>query len=188
MGSPRCKGRRPRSASAAARGPGGRVRGREKPSSSPLLDRPHGDPEPGRPEHGVQAAKFRIARLGEHLVGRLASELRSARDLGDAALRLRDLAQREHERRLVAILDHGLEVRRGFGGVLELLDEPGLVRQASGGRAAFSAQCAPCSPRSTLSHGQCPFAASSCLLRKGAEPPPVRAGRDRRGIPAPNRS
>ena len=90
-----------------------------------------------RLEHGVQAAKLRFARLGEHLVGRFASEFRSTGDLGDAALRLGDLAQRQHEHRLIAILDHGLEVRRSFGGTLELLDQPRFVRQASDGRVDF---------------------------------------------------
>src|SRR5439155_1252854 len=54
---------------------------------------------------------------------------------------------------LVALLDNGLKVRGRFRRVLKLLDQPRLVRKASGGRAASFARCAPCNLRNTLWHG-----------------------------------
>lgn len=78
--------------------------------------------------------------------------MRFARDLSDAALRLRNLAERHHDCALVAIFDHRLEIGSSVGRIPELLDQPGFVRNASGNGAAFAARCVPCSPGSNPSH------------------------------------
>src|SRR5439155_5299496 len=86
--------------------------------------------------------QLRVAGFGEHLVRRLTRELCFTRNFRNTALRLGNLAKREHECSLVALLDNGLKVRGRFRRVLKLLDQPRLVRKASGGRAASFARCA----------------------------------------------
>jgi len=56
--------------------------------------------------------------------------LRLARDLRNPTLRLRDVAQREHEHRLIAILDCSLQIRRRLSRVLQPLDQPRFIGQA----------------------------------------------------------
>ena len=109
-------------------------------SDGPFLDRLYGDPKARCLQYGTETPQFWIAGLGEHFVGRLARELRFAGDVGDAALCLGHLAQREHDRGLVSILKHGFEVRRGFGGGFQPLDQPGFIGKAR--RRAASLRCA----------------------------------------------
>ena len=120
------------------------------PLGSALLDGPYCNPQSGRSQYGLQASQLGIAGFGEHLVRRLPCELRLARDFSNAALRLSNMAQREHQRGLVTFLYDCLEVRGGFRRVLELLDQPRLVTKASGDRAASFARCALCSLGNSL--------------------------------------
>jgi hypothetical protein len=66
-------------------------------------------------------------------------------------LGLRHLAKREHERRLIAVLEDGLKVRRGLCRILQLRDQPALIGQARR-RAASFALCALCDLRNRLWH------------------------------------
>jgi hypothetical protein len=115
-------------------------------SSSPLLKRLERDPESRRFQYRTQAPKLRITGLGEHFVRRLARQFRFTGDLGDATLRLGNLTERDHNRTLIAVLDHGLEIGSRMRGIPKLPDQPRLVRNASGDCAAFPARCAFCSP------------------------------------------
>jgi hypothetical protein len=78
----------------------------------------YGDPKSCGPEHRAEASQLRIARLGQHPVRRLTRQARLARNRRNAALRDRHLAEREHDRHLIAVVKDGFEVSGGLGGVL----------------------------------------------------------------------
>ena len=136
-------------------------------SHCPLFNRTNSDAQTKCTEHGGKTSVFGIANSRQHFVGGFPREFCLSRNLGDAALRLRHLSQREHDGGLVALREHGLQVCRRFVSILQALDQPigiGTARRDPLGRLFSSGLCGL---RGRFSHVQYPFAAFLCRPHRG---------------------
>ena len=90
----------------------------------------HREAQPRSRQDGRQAPKLGVAGLGQNPVRRLSREPRTPRDGTHPTMGHGNLAQGEHQRSLMSLLDGCFDVGSGLGGILQPLDEPIFVREA----------------------------------------------------------